>query len=139
MAKNAIRIDLSNAVYKKVGLSRAESIALVELVLKEITDCLERGETVKLSSFGSFEVRDKGSRIGRNPKTGKKFPITPRRVIRFKPSAILRQHHANAWSDFSISAICLPSSCLTVWRVLLFRYTVGFRRLDVRRQSSPAT
>jgi integration host factor subunit alpha len=84
-------MDLCDAVYKKVGLSRAESAALVELVLREIIACLERGETVKLSSFGSFEVRDKGPRIGRNPKTGKQFPITPRRVIRFKPSPILKQ------------------------------------------------
>ena len=64
---------------------------LVELVLKEITDCLERGETVKLSSFGSFVVRKKGQRIGRNPKTGKEVPISPRRVMVFKPSAILKQ------------------------------------------------
>ena len=74
-----------------VGLSRTESAALVELVLKEITDCLERGETVKLSSFGSFVVRKKGQRIGRNPKTGKEVPISPRRVMVFKPSAILKQ------------------------------------------------
>ena len=64
---------------------------LVELVLREITDCLERGETVKLSSFGSFVVRKKGQRIGRNPKTGKEVPISPRRVMVFKPSAILKQ------------------------------------------------
>ena len=75
------------------GLSKGrpftpESAALVELVLKEITDCLERGETVKLSSFGSFVVRKKGQRIGRNPKTGKEVPISPRRVMVFKPSAI---------------------------------------------------
>ena len=63
----------------------------MELVLKEITDCLERGETVKLSSFGSFVVRKKGQRIGRNPKTGKEVPISPRRVMVFKPSAILKQ------------------------------------------------
>ena len=60
-------------------------------MLKEITDCLERGETVKLSSFGSFVVRKKGQRIGRNPKTGKEVPISPRRVMVFKPSAILKQ------------------------------------------------
>jgi integration host factor subunit alpha len=91
-SKNATRVDLCDAVYKKAGLSRAEASALVEQVLKEITDCLERGETVKLSSFGSFEVREKkGPLIGRNPKTGQPFPITPRRVIRFRPSAILKQ------------------------------------------------
>ena len=89
--KTVTRADLCEAVYQRVGLSRTESAALVELVLKEITDCLERGETVKLSSFGSFVVRKKGQRIGRNPKTGKEVPISPRRVMVFKPSAILKQ------------------------------------------------
>jgi integration host factor subunit alpha len=89
--KTITRADLSEAVYQKVGLSRTESAALVELVLQEVTDCLERGETVKLSSFGSFVVRKKGQRIGRNPKTGKEVPISPRRVMVFKPSAILKQ------------------------------------------------
>jgi integration host factor subunit alpha len=64
------RVDLIEAIYRRVGLSRAESARLVELVLQEITDCLDRGETVKLSSFGSFVVRHKGPRPGRNPKTG---------------------------------------------------------------------
>jgi integration host factor subunit alpha len=89
--KTITRADLCEAVYQKVGLSRTESAALVELVLKEITDCLERGETVKLSSFGSFVVRKKGQRVGRNPKTGKEVPISPRRVMVFKPSAVLKQ------------------------------------------------
>jgi len=89
--KTITRADLCEAVYQKLGLSRTESAALVELVLQEITDCLERGETVKLSSFGSFVVRKKGQRIGRNPKTGKEVPISPRRVMVFKPSAILKQ------------------------------------------------
>src|ERR1700694_1949579 len=89
--KTVTRADLCEAVYQKVGLSRTESATLVEVVLKEITDCLERGETVKLSSFGSFVVRKKGQRIGRNPKTGKEVPISPRRVMVFKPSAILKQ------------------------------------------------
>jgi integration host factor subunit alpha len=71
-----------------------ESTALVELVLKEITDCLERGETVKLASFGTFVVRQKGPRIGRNPKTGEEF-FFPRRVLLFKPSSILRQRLAS--------------------------------------------
>jgi integration host factor subunit alpha len=87
--KTITRADLCEAVYKQVGLSRTESATLVEFVLKEITDYLERGETVKLSSFGLFIVRKKGQRIGRNPKTGEVVPIPPRRVIVFKPSAIL--------------------------------------------------
>lgn len=89
--KTVTRSDLSEAVCKKVGLSHKQSAILVELVLKEITDCLKRGETVMLSSFGSFVVRKNGPRIGRNPKTGKEVPIAPRRVMAFKPSAILKQ------------------------------------------------
>jgi integration host factor subunit alpha len=83
------RVDLIDAVYRTVGLSRAESARLVEEVLQEITDCLERGETVKLSAFGSFVVRRKGLRTGRNPKTGVEVPIMPRRVMVFKASEIL--------------------------------------------------
>jgi integration host factor subunit alpha len=98
--KNAVtRADLCEAVYKKVALSRSESATLVELVLKEITDCLEIGETVKLSSFGSFVVRSRGPRRGRNPKTGKEVSIAPRRVMVFKPSAILKQHLARAYKE----------------------------------------
>jgi integration host factor subunit alpha len=85
------RVDLSAAIYQKVGLSRSESLGLVEMVLKEITDTLAKGETVKLTSFGSFTVRKKRQRIGRNPKTGVEVPISPRRVIVFKPSSILKQ------------------------------------------------
>jgi integration host factor subunit alpha len=91
MTSNVTRVDLYEAVYREVGLSRSESLAMVELVLKEITDSLAKGETVKLSSFGSFIVRKKKLRIGRNPKTGTEVPISPRRVIVFKPSAILKQ------------------------------------------------
>jgi integration host factor subunit alpha len=88
--KTITRADLCEAVYQKVGLSRTESATFVEIVLKEITDCLERGETVKLSSFGSFVVREKGQRIGRNPKTGQVVQISPRRVMVFKPSPTLK-------------------------------------------------
>jgi integration host factor subunit alpha len=89
--KTVTRVDLCEAVYQKLGLSRTESSAFVELVLKEITDCLEKGETVKLSSFGSFTVRKKSQRVGRNPKTGVQLPISPRRVMVFNPSAILKR------------------------------------------------
>ena len=88
--KTLTRADLSEIVYQKVGLSRTESAALFELVLRELTDTLARGENVKLSSFGSFIVRNKGRRIGRNPKTGEEVPIEPRRVMVFKPSNILK-------------------------------------------------
>jgi integration host factor subunit alpha len=89
--KTITRVDLYAAVYDKVGLSRSESSSFVELVLKEITDTLAKGETVKLSSFGTFTVRKKSQRIGRNPKTGIEVPISPRRVLVFKPSAILKK------------------------------------------------
>jgi integration host factor subunit alpha len=88
--RTVTRADLSEAVYQKVGLSRTESAALVELVLSELCDCLAAGQTVKLSSFGSFIVRDKGERVGRNPKTGIEVPIEPRRVMVFKPSNVLK-------------------------------------------------
>ena len=84
------RADLAEAVYRRVGLSRHESAELVESVLREISDTIARGENIKLSSFGSFIVRSKGERVGRNPKTGVEVPITPRRVMMFKPSNILR-------------------------------------------------
>jgi integration host factor subunit alpha len=97
--KALTRVDLDAAVYEKGGLSRSESLALVELVLKEITDALEKGETVKLASFGSFIVRKKNQRIGRNPKTGIEVPISARRVIVFKPSPILKQQTNGNRSD----------------------------------------
>jgi integration host factor subunit alpha len=88
--RTVTRADLCEAVYQRLGLSRAESADLVEVVLKEMSDCLERGEAVKLSSFGTFLVREKGERIGRNPKTGVEVPITSRRVLTFKPSNVLK-------------------------------------------------
>lgn len=84
------RVDLAEAVYRCVGLSRKESAILVQMVLNELADTLAAGETVKLSSFGSFVVRAKSERIGRNPKTGIEVPITQRRVLVFKPSSVLK-------------------------------------------------
>jgi integration host factor subunit alpha len=84
------RAQLSEAVYQEVGLSRNESAELVETVLNEISDALARGEMVKISSFGSFAVRKKGKRIGRNPKTGKEVPINPRQVLVFRASHVLK-------------------------------------------------
>ena len=85
------RAQLSEAVYQEVGLSRNESAELVENVLDEISDTLVRGEPVKISSFGSFSVRQKGERKGRNPKTGEEVPIKPRRVLVFRASNVLKQ------------------------------------------------
>jgi integration host factor subunit alpha len=89
--KTVTRADLCEAVYQKVGLSRTESADLVEMFIEIMSNRIVAGEAVKLSSFGSFIVRSKGQRIGRNPKTGKEVPISPRRVMVFKPSAILKQ------------------------------------------------
>lgn len=97
--KTITRADLSEAVYKRVGLSRTESAALVESVLGHITDCVVRGEAVKLSSFGSFVVRPKGERVGRNPKTGEEVPISPRRVLVFKASNVLKKKINDALTD----------------------------------------
>ncbi|MBT5073983.1 MAG: integration host factor subunit alpha [Kordiimonadaceae bacterium] len=88
--KTVTRADLIEAVYQEVGLSRNESADLVETVLDEIATNLTKGDNVKISSFGSFIVRDKGGRIGRNPKTGEEVPIEPRRVLVFRPSQVLK-------------------------------------------------
>lgn len=89
--RTVTRAQLSEAVYQEVGLSRNESAQLVEAVLNEISGCLVGGEMVKISSFGSFAVRQKGGRIGRNPKTGEEVPIAPRRVLVFRPSHVLKE------------------------------------------------
>jgi integration host factor subunit alpha len=88
------RAQLTEAVYQEVGLSRNESAELVESVIAEISRALERGEMVKISSFGSFAVRRKGQRVGRNPKTGQEVPISPRRVLVFRASHALK-HQVN--------------------------------------------
>ncbi len=92
--KTLTRMDLSEAVFREVGLSRNESAQLVESVLSHISDALVRGETVKISSFGTFSVRDKAARIGRNPKTGEEVPISPRRVLTFRPSHLMKERVA---------------------------------------------
>ena len=88
--KTLTRADLSEAVFRKIGLSRTESAQLVEMVLDEMCTTIAGGESVKISSFGSFLVREKNERIGRNPKTGEEVPISPRRVAVFKPSNVLK-------------------------------------------------
>jgi integration host factor subunit alpha len=88
--KTVTRAELSEAVYRKVGLSRAEAAELVEQVLGEISDSLAAEEDVKLSGFGSFLVRSRGERVGRNPKTGVEVPIEQRRVMVFKPLGVLK-------------------------------------------------
>ncbi len=88
--RTVTRSQLSEAVYQEVGLSRNESADLVEAVLDEIASTLVKGESVKISSFGSFSVRQKGQRIGRNPKTGEEVPILPRRVLVFRASHVLK-------------------------------------------------
>ena len=90
------RADLSDALQREVGLSRADSAKLVEEILDHMCDALARGENVKISGFGTFVLRDKGQRIGRNPKTGVEVPIAPRRVLTFRASQIMRERIARA-------------------------------------------
>ncbi|MGR3320674.1 MAG: integration host factor subunit alpha [Pseudooceanicola sp.] len=92
--KTLTRMDLSEAVFREVGLSRNESSQLVESVLNHVSDALVEGEQVKISSFGTFSVRDKAARMGRNPKTGTEVPIKPRRVLTFRPSHLMKERVA---------------------------------------------
>jgi len=88
------RADLAEAINRKMGFSRSESLDMVESVLDHMTKALTKGENVKISGFGSFVLRDKKERIGRNPKTGVEVPITPRRVMTFRASQLLRERIA---------------------------------------------
>lgn len=88
------RADLADAINRKMGLSRAESLTLVESILDHMSDSLAAGENVKISGFGTFLLRDKAQRIGRNPKTGIEVPITPRRVMTFRASQLLKDRVA---------------------------------------------
>ena len=92
--KTLTRMDLTEAVFREVGLSRNDSSALVDTVLQHVSDALANGEQVKISSFGTFSVRDKNARIGRNPKTGEEVPISPRRVLTFRPSHLMKERVA---------------------------------------------
>ena len=85
------RADLIDAVYKEIGLSRTESAVIIESILDHIIAALMRGETVKLAGFGTFDIRHKKSRMGRNPKTGREIPISSRRVLGFRPSSIFKK------------------------------------------------
>jgi integration host factor subunit alpha len=84
------RADLAEALHRQIGLSRADSAQIVEQILFEMCDALAHGENVKISGFGTFVLRDKGERIGRNPKTGVEVPIAPRRVLTFRASQMMR-------------------------------------------------
>ena len=92
--KTLTRMDLSEAVFREVGLSRNESAQLVESVLDHMSDALVNGEQVKISSFGTFSIREKNARMGRNPKTGEEVPINPRRVLTFRPSHLMKERVA---------------------------------------------
>jgi integration host factor subunit alpha len=110
--KTLTRADLAEAVVRKVGLPRNESQDLVELILSEISITLASGESVKLSSFGSFGIREKGERVGRNPKTGKEVPITPRRVLVFRPSNVMKER-INAGAKRKPAPAAEPASAKT--------------------------
>jgi integration host factor subunit alpha len=90
------RADLADAIHREIGLSRAESAGLVERILHHMCHSLSDGQNVKISGFGSFILRDKGERVGRNPKTGVEVPIAPRRVLTFRASQIMRERIAKA-------------------------------------------
>ena len=89
------RADLAETINRKMGFSRAESLGLVETILAKMCEALGDGENVKISGFGSFVLRDKRERVGRNPKTGVEVPITPRRVMTFRASQLLKERVAN--------------------------------------------
>ena len=98
------RADLTDAVHRSLGISRNESSAFVERVLEEVSAALERGESVKISSFGTFTVRKKKMRMGRNPKTGEEVPITPRRVVTFRASHVMKDDINNALTGSTTKA-----------------------------------
>ena len=89
------RADLAETINRKLGLSRAESLDMVEAILEKMCGALSQGENVKISGFGSFVLRDKNERVGRNPKTGVEVPITPRRVLTFRASQLLKDRIAS--------------------------------------------
>ncbi|HAQ35363.1 MAG: integration host factor subunit alpha [Maricaulis sp.] len=99
--KTLTRADLAEAVHRDVGLTRQESADMVQSVFQALSDTLAGGDSVKLSSFGSFQLRDKTGRVGRNPKTGEEVPIDPRRVLVFKPSQVLKDQIDKALSKKS--------------------------------------
>lgn len=94
IAATLTRADLADALHREVGLSRADAARMVEQILRHMCDALANGENVKISGFGSFVLRDKGERVGRNPKTGIEVPIAPRRVLTFRASQMLRNRIA---------------------------------------------
>jgi len=90
------RADLAESLHREVGLSRADASRIVEFILGHMCNALAKGENVKISGFGSFVLRDKGERIGRNPKTGVEVPIAPRRVLTFRASQMMRDRIVSA-------------------------------------------
>ncbi len=90
------RADLAESLHREIGLSRADSAKIVEQILTEMCEALSRGENVKISGFGTFVLRDKGERVGRNPKTGIEVPIAPRRVLTFRASHMMRERIVGA-------------------------------------------
>ena len=97
--KTLTRADLSEAVHREVGLSRTESAELVKAIIDTVAEAVVTGDRVKLSSFGTFMVREKGGRVGRNPKTGQEVPITPRRVLVFRPSQVMKSRINSSGGD----------------------------------------
>ena len=94
--KTLTRAHIGELIFQEVGLSRNESLSILDSLLNEVSNTLISGESVKISSFGTFSVRNKNERIGRNPKTGEEVPITPRRGLTFRPSQMLRDRVSGA-------------------------------------------
>lgn len=88
--KTMTKADLIEEVYETVGFSKKDSAELVDLVFNTVKETLENGEKLKVSGFGNFVVREKKSRIGRNPQTGQEIEISARKVLTFKPSQVLK-------------------------------------------------
>lgn len=108
-SKTITRVELADAVYSEIGLSRSESAVLVEAVLEEICQALVKGDKVKISSFGTFSVRSKKERIGRNPRSGVEVPITPRRVASFKASNLIKKNINDGLSKAATKPLAVAS------------------------------
>ncbi|MFC0205323.1 integration host factor subunit alpha [Novosphingobium soli] len=111
---NLTRLCIAEAIHRKVGLSKADSFAMVEKIMAHMSDALASGENVKISGFGTFLLRDKGLRLGRNPKTGEEHAIAPRRVLTFRASPKLKERIVRPVQDDSPAKMAAPRELVQV-------------------------